>query len=270
MWRSFEMDKELPKMVFYDMLTASLQGKKNHMRLGCVARMTLFPLRDGVLPAINPQLWQPGWEAALTSLSRMEHDSHDLDNGSCSAGMGACENACLWKRSFVSWQEVSGGKTWRKPIETSSTANGTRRFRHHLWITFVFCPFLSKVLLRHLLSSSLLPTLITLNTAVLTCAQVARWHGALEITSALKLVYNEQLVSVQTWSFQAWQNLNGNSILESKEKCSSGCWQKYLQCSSLIFQLLWTMATCGHLDKRHDRILLLARWYKLWCCFLRL
>ena len=34
-WHSFEMDKELPKMVFYDMLTASLQGKKNQMRLGC-------------------------------------------------------------------------------------------------------------------------------------------------------------------------------------------------------------------------------------------
>ena len=34
MWRSFEMDKELPKMVFYDMLTASLQGKKHRMRLG--------------------------------------------------------------------------------------------------------------------------------------------------------------------------------------------------------------------------------------------
>ena len=136
--------------------------------------------------------------------------------------------------------------------------------------TFVFCPFLSKVLLRHLLSSSLLPTLITLNTAVLTCAQVARWHGALDITSALKLVYNEHLVSVQTWSFQTWQNLNGNRNLESKEKCSSGCWQKYLQCSSLIFQLLWTMATCGQLDRRHDRSFLLARWYKLWCCFRRL
>lgn len=122
----------------------------------------------------------------------MEHDSHDLDNGSCSAGIGACENACLWKRSFVSLQEVSGGKTWRKPIETSSTVNGTRQTPPPL-DTLVFCPFLSKVLLRHLLSSSLLPTLITLNTAVLTCAQVARWQGALEITSALKLVYNEHL-----------------------------------------------------------------------------
>lgn len=88
--------------------------------------------------------------------------------------------------------------------------------------TFVFCPFLSKVLLRHLLSSSLLPTLITLNTAVLTCAQVARWHGALEITSALKLVYKEQLVSCfklgasrldKIWTETAFWNPRKNSAL---------------------------------------------------------
>ena len=84
---------------------------------GLVARMTYYTLTDGVLPAMQfhyAQLRQPGWEAALASLSRMEHDSHDIDNGSCSAGMGACENACLWKRSFVPLREISGGKTRRK------------------------------------------------------------------------------------------------------------------------------------------------------------
>ena len=230
--------------------------------------MTYYTLTDGVLPAMQfhyAQLRQPGWEAALASLSRMEHDSHDIDNGSCSAGMGACENACLWKRSFVPLREISGGKTRRK-----SNWNIAHGKRHHLLIPHAFCP-LSKVLLRHLLSSSLLPTLITLNTAVLTCAQVARWQGALAITWALKLVCNEHLVFVETWSFQTWQIWPTEPPnVKSKEKCSSGCWQKYLQCSSLIFQLLWTMATCVHLDKQHDRSFLLARWCKLWCCFRRL
>ena len=55
----------------------------------------------------------------------------------------------------------------------------------------------SQVLLRHLLTSSLLPTMVTLNTAVLTCAQVARWQTALEITGGLMLLEMNRFNSFQ-------------------------------------------------------------------------
>eukprot|EP00435_Cladocopium_sp_Y103_P024266 s2598_g5.t4 len=139
------------------------------------------------------------WQGAVGSLTTMHQNGHEVDNKSCSAGIGACENACLWARSFVPWKQtmlLADRNTFNAVLASFS---GSGQWLHAASLT------------NEMITSFHLPDEVSCDAAFAACKQASQASAALAFLHSVQSVGLSLLRGKQKDDWQTlWETAIGH------------------------------------------------------------